>query len=80
MRNLFILLDLTPQVSFTPLTAESIVNFISNNYLLIVLLIFGIIISAILCYFACSYLLMMWNHYMGIEDNLGALAEHDLSV
>jgi len=80
MKSVSILLDLPPQISISPLTAESITNFISSHYLTIIFYFVGIIFAAIICYFACSYLLMFWNQYMGIENNIGTVVEHDLSA
>lgn len=77
MKSLSILLDLTPQISIPPLTAESVTNFISSHYLTIIFSFVGIIVAAIMCYFACSYLLMFWNQYMGIDDKLGVVADND---
>ncbi|MFV0593714.1 MAG: hypothetical protein ACK5M7_20245 [Draconibacterium sp.] len=61
-------MNLTPQIDIPTLNAESIGNVISSNFLLIIFLIIGVIISAIVCYLACSYLVMLWNHFLGIKD------------
>ncbi|MCK3684161.1 hypothetical protein [Maribellus sp. YY47] len=77
MKSLPLVLDLTPQISIPPLTANSVTNFISVHYLAIILSFLGIIAAAMICYFACSYLLMFWNQYMGIDDKLELVAEND---
>ena len=67
MKHLSLLYITSFEPGFAPINARQLVNLISSNFLLIATLIISVILAAILCYFACSYIIFMWDSLMGID-------------
>lgn len=67
MKNFILLYTTSFEAGFAPVNAKQLVNLISSNFLLIALLIVSVILASILCYFAVSYIVFLWDQYMGIE-------------
>ncbi len=67
MKNFILLYTTSFEAGFAPINAKQLVNLISSNFLLISFLIVSAILASIICYFAISYIIFLWDHYMGLE-------------